>query len=62
MASVGGKGGVPVRVHLADLSFQGSHARYTYLVWEYAGSGKLDGYPAARYAMWLDRRGAKLVS
>jgi hypothetical protein len=60
--TAGKKGGVPVVVHAVGLTFPRGHARYTYLEWEYPGGQRLDGYPKARYAVWLDRPGTGVVS
>jgi hypothetical protein len=56
--TAGKKGGVPVRVHAVGLTFDGGQPRYAYLEWEYAGGDRADGYPKARYAIWLGRAGA----
>jgi hypothetical protein len=61
--STGAKGDAKVRVHVVGLTFTGGHGSYNYVEWEYAGGGgRLDGYPKPRYAMWLSRAGATLVS
>ncbi len=57
MFTAGQKGAVPVVVHAVGLGFEGT-GRYTYLEWEYAGGARADGYPKARYAIWLGRDGA----